>query len=77
MLHRLALLLAVPVASPASPKDAPSATDQTFAALERAWSTAYHQHDLPSIERLLADAFVGIDGRGRSPTGDGDPGGIL
>jgi len=64
MTHRLALLLAVPLASLAGPKDAAPANDQTFASLERAWSTAYHQHDLPKIERLLAAEFVGIDGRG-------------
>jgi len=63
MTHRLALLLAVPLASLAGPKDAAPANDQTFASLERAWSTAYHQHDLPKIERLLAAEFVGIDGR--------------
>jgi len=64
MAHRLALLLAAPLAWLPAPKDAAPATDPTFAALERAWSTAYHQHDLPSIERLLAAEFVGIDGRG-------------
>ena len=31
---------------------------------ERAWSEAFLRHDLPAISQLLADDFVGIDGRG-------------
>ena len=31
---------------------------------ERAWSEAFLRHDLEAISRLLADDFVGIDGRG-------------
>ena len=59
----LGLLLLLPLASPAGPKR--SATlDETFTALERAWSDAYRRHDLPAIERLLAEEYVGIDGRG-------------
>src|SRR5262249_25519434 len=45
-----------------------STPDETFAALERAWSAAYHRHDLPAIEQLLAEEFVGIDGRGVTST---------
>jgi len=32
--------------------------------LERAWSTAFLNHDTATIARILADDFVGIDGRG-------------
>jgi len=60
---RLALFLLLPLGALAAPKR-PADTDQTFAALERAWSAAYLKHDLPTIERLLAEEFVGIDGRG-------------
>ena len=31
---------------------------------ERAWSKAFLGHDLGALSRLLADDFVGIDGRG-------------
>ena len=31
---------------------------------ERAWSEAFIRHDLQALSRLLADDFVGIDGRG-------------
>ena len=31
---------------------------------ERAWSDAFIRHDLKAISLLLADDFVGIDGRG-------------
>ena len=33
-------------------------------ASERAWSQAYLRHDLKAIAELLAEDFVGIDGRG-------------
>jgi hypothetical protein len=33
-------------------------------ALERAWSTAFLKHDTATIASILADDFVGIDGRG-------------
>jgi ketosteroid isomerase-like protein len=42
---------------------APSAAQQV-AASERAWSEAFLRHDLQAISQLLADDFVGIDGRG-------------
>jgi uncharacterized protein (TIGR02246 family) len=32
--------------------------------LEREWSAAFLRHDTASIERILADDFVGVDGRG-------------
>jgi ketosteroid isomerase-like protein len=59
----LALLLLVPAAAPSTPKPSPK-LDETFAALERAWSAAYQKHDLPAIEGVLAEEYVGIDGRG-------------
>ena len=58
-----ALLLLLSFAAPGPPKRPPT-PDETFAALERAWSAAYQQHDLPAIQRLLAEEYVGIDGRG-------------
>ncbi len=58
-----ALFLVLPLAAPSTPKPSPK-LDETFAALERAWSAAYQKHDLPAIERLLAEEYVGIDGRG-------------
>ncbi|MEQ1908163.1 MAG: nuclear transport factor 2 family protein [Vicinamibacterales bacterium] len=32
--------------------------------LERAWSAAFLEHDTATITRILADDYVGIDGRG-------------
>jgi ketosteroid isomerase-like protein len=52
----LAILLGT---GPATPSD----TSAVIAG-ERAWSDAFLRHDLPAISRLLADDFVGIDGRG-------------
>ena len=37
---------------------------QTFIDLERAWSAAYFRHDVEAVSRLLADDYVGVDGRG-------------
>src|SRR5215510_8366170 len=36
--------------------------------LERDWSAATVRHDPPVVERLLADDYVGIDGRGITTT---------
>jgi uncharacterized protein (TIGR02246 family) len=33
-------------------------------ALERAWSTAFLKHDTVTIASILADDYVGVDGRG-------------
>ncbi len=41
-----------------------SSTNGGVIASERAWSEAFIRHDLGAISRLLADDFVGIDGRG-------------
>ena len=54
----LLLLALLPGASPAS------AREQQVVAAERAWSQAFLRHDLTALSRLLADDFVGIDGRG-------------
>ena len=37
---------------------------EAVVASERAWSDAFLRHDLEAISGLLADDFVGIDGRG-------------
>lgn len=42
----------------------PAPGSEAVIASERAWSTAFLRHDLEAIDRLLADDFVGIDGRG-------------
>ena len=38
--------------------------EQALMQLEHGWAAAYLQHDTGTIERILADDFVGIDGRG-------------
>lgn len=43
---------------------AESSAAQEVERAERAWSDAFLRHDLTAISRLLADDFVGIDGRG-------------
>jgi ketosteroid isomerase-like protein len=43
---------------------AASSTSEQVVAGERAWSEAFLRHDLQAISRLLADDFMGIDGRG-------------
>jgi ketosteroid isomerase-like protein len=45
------------------PVSVDSATERVIAS-ERAWSDAVIRHDPRAISRLLADDFVGIDGRG-------------
>ncbi len=50
--------------SPTQGRDSASSTRERVVASERAWSEAFLRHDLPAISRLLADDFVGIDGRG-------------
>ena len=44
------------------PKDGKVA--QELKQLERDWSAAYLKHDTATIEHLLADEYVGTDGRG-------------
>ena len=38
--------------------------EQELTQLERDWSAAYLRHDTAAIERIIADDFVGFDGRG-------------
>jgi ketosteroid isomerase-like protein len=52
-------LIGSATAGPARPLAAGEVEDS-----ERAWSKAYLRHDLGALSRLLADDFVGIDGRG-------------
>jgi ketosteroid isomerase-like protein len=47
-----------------APVPASRSAESEVVASERAWSRAFLRHDLPAISRLLADDFVGIDGRG-------------
>jgi ketosteroid isomerase-like protein len=58
----VALGLSWRVALPAG--DAPAPIQREIVGLERAWSAAFLAHDLDKISELLADDFVGIDGRG-------------
>ena len=51
--------------APAAPRPDP-ATE--LAALERQWSSAYLRHDAAAIAKLLADDFIGTDGRGMLST---------
>ena len=41
-----------------------SEVKQELIQLEKDWSTAFLKHDTATIARILADEFVGIDGRG-------------
>jgi len=41
-----------------------SKDEQELIQAEKDWSDAYLKHDLATIDRLLADEYVGIDGRG-------------
>jgi hypothetical protein len=38
--------------------------EQELVQLEREWSTAVLKHDTATIDRILADDYIGIDGRG-------------
>lgn len=38
--------------------------EQRVAHLERDWSAAFLKHDIATIDRILADDYVGTDGRG-------------
>jgi len=38
--------------------------EQQVAQLERDWSAAFLRHDIATIDRILADDYVGTDGRG-------------
>lgn len=59
------LILALVIVNPPawSSERHPQAASE-IEALERAWSRAFLEHDTATIARILADDFVGIDGRG-------------
>jgi ketosteroid isomerase-like protein len=57
-----ALVVILLTLSPTAGRTARSSAE--VVASERAWSEAFLRHDLHSIAQLLADDFVGIDGRG-------------
>lgn len=42
----------------------PGSPSEAVIAAERAWSDAFLRHDVKTISQLLADDFIGIDGRG-------------
>src|SRR5262245_43081759 len=46
------------------PGNDPGSSSERVIVAERAWSEAFLRHDLETISRLLADDFLGIDGRG-------------
>jgi len=41
----------------------PEGPEQALIQLERAYSVAYLKHDVATIDRILSDDYVGIDGR--------------
>jgi len=47
-----------------SPTISNSNVEQELMQLERDWSAAVLKHDTAAIDRILADDYVGIDGRG-------------
>lgn len=62
-----AILLILVVASLGSPTwsaERHSQAASEIEALERAWSAAFLKHDTATIAGILADDYVGIDGRG-------------
>src|SRR6185295_10697703 len=58
------VLAFVSVNSPCWASDHRPQVASEIEALERAWSTAFLKHDTATIATILADDFVGIDGRG-------------
>ncbi len=58
------VLVLVSVNSPEGSSEAAPQIASEIEALERAWSTAFLKHDTATIGRILADDYVGIDGRG-------------
>jgi ketosteroid isomerase-like protein len=59
-----AALVAVTLSSISPTPAAGARSSAEVVASERAWSEAFLRHDLHALSRLLADDFVGIDGRG-------------
>jgi len=44
--------------------DVNAKTDQELMQMERDWSAAYLSHDVSVVDRILADDYIGTDGRG-------------
>jgi len=59
-----AVLLSAMLLGAGEPAPGPPSAESEVVASERAWSQAYLRHDRNAISGLLADDFVGIDGRG-------------
>ena len=59
-----AALVVVTLLSVSPAPERPTRSADAVVASERAWSEAFLRHDIPAVSRLLADDFVGIDGRG-------------
>jgi len=57
-------LVAVTLLSLGPTAGRPARSSADVIASERAWSEAFIRHDRPALSRLLAEDFVGIDGRG-------------
>ena len=62
-MNSLAVLVVVALLG-LSPTPGPAEGSEAVVAGERAWSDAVIRHDLKAVSLLLADDFVGIDGRG-------------
>jgi ketosteroid isomerase-like protein len=59
-----AALVVVTLLSVSPTPGRPVGSSASVVASERAWSEAFLRHDLQAISQLLADDFLGIDGRG-------------
>ena len=59
-----AALVVVTLLSVSPTPGRPVGSSAAVVASERAWSEAFLRHDLQAISQLVADDFVGIDGRG-------------
>lgn len=65
MIPRSGFALAVVLGFARIASGAPSGTAQAqVVAAERSWSAAFLAHDRDALARLIADDYVGIDGRG-------------
>jgi ketosteroid isomerase-like protein len=56
--------LALSLACLCRPATAAEPAGQALIDLERAWSAAYFRHDVEAVAGILADDYVGVDGRG-------------
>lgn len=60
----LVLLVCVTAKTQSAKKASAAKVEQELMQMERDWSAAYLKHDAGTISRILADEYVGIDGRG-------------